>query len=125
MVKDAAATSSTLNGLSFQAYQNPATLPPSAPTTLVAKDTLPGVKLTWVNTATNATNYLIYRAPVTGTTIGTYAQINAAAMANPNLNSYLDTSARGSANYAYKVDATNVNGPSTFSNVVSLITADK
>jgi|GEM_PF-481990 len=125
MVKDAAASNSTLNGLSFQSYPNPLTVPPTAPTSLSVKDTLAGVKLSWVNTATNATNYLVFRAPVTGTTVGTYVQINGSAAANPNLNSYLDTSARGSASYSYKVEATNTYGNSAFTTPLSITTADK
>ena len=126
IAKDINASSAYINALVFQTYTNPNQVKsaPTAPNTLVAKDSLPGVKLSWINTANNAANYAVYRAPVTGGVVGTFVQINPGST-NPNQNTYLDTSARGMASYAYKVAASNSLGLSPYSNTVSLTTTDK
>ena len=126
IAKDINASSAYINALVFQTYTNPNQVKsaPTAPNTLAAKDTLPGVKLSWVNTANNASNYYVYRAPVTGGIPGTFVLINPGST-NPNQNSFLDTTALGMSTYAYKVAASNSLGLSPFSNTANISTADK
>ena len=126
MAKDINAASAFINAIVFQSYTNPVQVSsaPTGPNSLVLKDSLPGVKLNWVNTANNATSYQVYRATVINGITGTYNQVNPGST-NPNQNSYLDTSARGKATYSYKVTASNSVGASPFSNIATLSTVGK
>jgi len=121
MVKDINSASAFINSLVFQSYTNPVqvTSAPSGPTSLTAIDTLPGVKLNWMNTAGNASSYQIYRAQWVNSILGNYVLLNPGS-SNPNQNYYLDTSARGNTTYSYKVMAVNSLGQSPYSNTVTI-----
>lgn len=92
---------------------------PLTPSTLIAEGKGTGVQLNWKDVAYNENSFLVYRSsnPDNG-----YVLINTLPA---NSNSYLDTSAKGTTQYYYKIMATNSYGNSGYSNVASILTSDK
>lgn len=97
------------------ALQDPAF--PSAPANLAVGTVTPSsVALSWNDTASNETGFVIERK--TGS--GAYAQVGSTLAANTK--SFTDTSVSQGATYSYRVKATNGAGSSVYSNEVSATT---
>jgi hypothetical protein len=95
---------------------------PALPTNLTAQALANGtVKLNWNDIAYNEEKYLVYRAL---NAAGPFTLLNPGA-ANSNDSSYIDNSVVSSRTYFYKIEATNLNGTSGQTNVVSAETANK
>ncbi|MFT3788022.1 MAG: PA14 domain-containing protein [Tepidisphaeraceae bacterium] len=91
---------------------------PSAPTTLTASTpSSTSVSLSWTDTSTNETQFIIERAP--GTSGGTFAQVG---FVGANITTFTDTTASAGTTYRYRVYASNSAGPSGYSNVVTATT---
>jgi phosphodiesterase/alkaline phosphatase D-like protein len=90
---------------------------PAAPSNLLATAVATSeIDLSWTNNATNQTGFLIQRS-IDGTTFTQLATVAA------NVTSFNDTGLTANTQYFYRVQATNANGGSPFSNVASATTA--
>ena len=95
---------------------------PVLPTNLAAQALSNGtVKLSWNDLAYNEEKYLVYRSQ---NAAGPYTLLNTGD-ANANDSTYVDNSVASSTTYYYKIEATNLNGSSGQTNVVSAVTANK
>jgi predicted esterase len=92
---------------------------PLTPSSLIAQGTGTGVQLSWKDVSYNESNFKIYRSikQTTG-----YTLVNTVAA---NSTAYLDISAKGTTQYFYKILASNNYGNSDYSNIASILTADK
>jgi hypothetical protein len=82
------------------------TLPPSAPTGLTATMSGTAVQLRWTDTATTEAAYEVQRSTDDGATWPSLVTLPA------DSTSHLDTTVASSTSYAYRIVATNSNGPS-------------
>jgi titin len=90
---------------------------PAAPTGLVATAESPTVvKLTWIDNATNESEYLVERA------VGTGAFVQVGSELSAGTTEWRDTGAAGSTSYHYRVKARNAGGDSSWSNESSVTT---
>jgi phosphodiesterase/alkaline phosphatase D-like protein len=90
---------------------------PAAPSNLLATAVSTSeIDVSWANNATNQTGFLIQRS-TDGTTFTQLATVAA------NVTSFNDTGLTANTQYFYRVQATNANGGSPFSNVASATTA--
>jgi fibronectin type 3 domain-containing protein len=108
--------SSYSNIASATAAVDPSTLVPAAPTALTA--TAPSstsVSLGWTDNANNESQFIIERS-VAG---GPYTQVGAV---GANVTTFGDPTVVASTSYAYRVYASNSNGPSGFTNVATVTT---
>lgn len=95
---------------------------PVLPTNLAAQALTDGtVKLSWKDVAYNENNYLVYRSAAPA---GPFAVLNPAA-SNANDTTYIDNTVLSNATYYYKIEATNNNGSSGYTNTVSVTTSNK
>lgn len=79
------------------------------------------VQLTWTDVAYNESRYLVKRAT---NAAGPFTVLNPTA-SNANEVSYLDNNVASNTTYYYKLEATNDNGSSGETNVVSVLTSNK
>ncbi|HEX5154980.1 MAG TPA: fibronectin type III domain-containing protein [Parafilimonas sp.] len=93
---------------------------PAAPANLAASIASGGVQLSWRDVAYNELNYHVYRAP---SATGPFSVIKSYLPFNTT--SYLDTTAGGNTQYFYLVKASNAQGLSDSSNIVSITTIDR
>ena len=107
-----------LNALVINSVLNDGTVP-IVPSSLIADGTGTGVQLSWNDLSYNEDSFKIYRS---ATQASGYALINTT---GANITSYLDTSAKGSTQYYYKILASNTYGNSAYSNISGILTADK
>jgi hypothetical protein len=96
----------------------PATAPPAAPTNLTASATAKSVTLTWTDNANNECGFEIFRRVGTKGKFVAIATVPADTNAAPSSDSFVDTTARKSTIYEYHVEAYNLQGFSTFADVV-------
>ena len=95
---------------------------PILPTNFAGQITATGVvKLSWKDVAYNEDRYLVSRATAAA---GPFTVINAGA-SNANDSTYTDNTALSSTSYFYKIEATNNNGTSGFTNVINVVTGNK
>ena len=106
-------------------YSNPAVvttlpLPPPAPSGLTAMP-LSGsqIALSWTDNSTNETGFAIERAPDTGGSPGTYAQITTV---NANVITYTNASLTANTTYWYRIRSFNSGGFSPYSNQTNATT---
>ncbi len=93
------------------------TAPPSAPTGLtVGAVTFESVALSWTDTATNATGYVVERKAGSGS----YAQVGSTLPASAA--AFTDTTVAPFTTYSYRVKAVNQGGSSPYSNEVAVKT---
>lgn len=79
------------------------------------------VKLHWKDVAYNEGKYLVYRS---NNAAGPFTVINPGAT-NANDSTYIDATVASSTTYYYKIEATNKNGTSGFTNIVAVTTLNK
>ncbi len=92
---------------------------PAAPTNLTATATsATGISLSWQDTATNASNYEVYRSNNNNQSFILVATLPS------NTFSYKDNGLFADAKYYYQVNAVNVGGTSAYSNQVNTVTLD-
>ena len=95
---------------------------PVLPTNLTAQALANGtVKLSWRDLAYNEEKYLVYRSLISN---GSFTLLNPTAV-NASDSIYIDNTVASSTTYYYKIEATNLNGTSGQTNVVSAVTANK
>jgi PKD repeat protein len=88
---------------------------PTAPTTLAASSsTRARIKLTWINTATNATSITVQRC--SGSTCTGFVPV---AQLAATAESWTDTRVKSRSTYRYRVSASNAAGRSPYSNIAS------
>jgi len=91
-------------------------LPPTAPTNLVARSTAPArIRLTWTNTATNATSVSVERCQG-----GMCTKFKAVAQLGATATSWSDTAVKSGVMYRYRVRASGVSGNSPYSNIANV-----
>ncbi|MEO8711490.1 MAG: T9SS type A sorting domain-containing protein, partial [Parafilimonas sp.] len=115
---DASTPVGYLNALVINSVLDDGTIP-IAPTSLIADGTGTGVQLSWNDLSYNEDSFKVYRS---ATQTSGYTLINTT---GANATSYLDTSAKGSTQYYYKMLASNTYGNSGYSNIAGILTADK
>jgi hypothetical protein len=79
------------------------------------------IKLSWTDIAYNENNYLIYRST---NAAGPFTLLNPGAF-NADDTTYIDGNVASNTTYYYKIEATNANGSSGFTNIVSATTSNK
>jgi large repetitive protein len=95
---------------------------PVLPTNLAAQALSNGtVRLNWRDIAYNENNYLISRATAE---TGPFTVLNPGA-SNANDSTYIDNTVISNTTYYYKIEATNLNGTSGFTNTVNATTSNK
>jgi titin len=114
---NAGGNSTWSNEASAKTDTPPATLP-AAPSNLVATANGASViNLTWIDNATNETSYILQRSLTSGSGFTTIVTLAA------NTTSYSNSGLNSSTTYYYRVQASNSNGSSTWSNVANATTA--
>lgn len=121
MSKAAGTPYGVLNSIALQKPYDDGTAP-VLPANLAAEPLINGsVKLTWTDIAYNESRYLIKRAL---SAAGPFTVLNPGA-SNANDVSYIDNNVASNTTYYYKLEATNDNGSSGETNVVSVLTSNK
>jgi fibronectin type 3 domain-containing protein len=114
---NAGGNSSWSNEASAKTDTPPATIP-AAPSTLIATASGTSViNLAWTDNATNETSCILQRSLTSGSGFATIATLAS------NTTSYSNTGLSSSTTYFYRVQASNSNGSSAWSNVANATTA--